>query len=107
MHPATTPSLLDRLAALRVELVDLAYALDVRGACAAAEVAMTTSARIAELCDEFSAQPRDANSRQDSTARSEKRRLNMMKPVKLDIAQRRAAVRRGKHFCSAKTAKKP
>ncbi len=71
MHPATPPSLLDRLAALRVELVDLAYALDVRGACAAADVAMTTSARIAELCDDFSTQPSDTNSKQNSTARSE------------------------------------
>lgn len=48
------PVLLDRLAALRTELVDLAHDLDVRGDCAAADVAMTTSARLAELCEEFS-----------------------------------------------------
>jgi hypothetical protein len=48
------PVLLDRLATLRTELVDLAHDLDVRGNCAAADVAMTTSARLAELCEEFS-----------------------------------------------------
>jgi hypothetical protein len=54
MNPATTLALLGRLAALRTEMVDLAYDLDVRGARAAADVAMTTSARLAELCEEFS-----------------------------------------------------
>lgn len=57
MSPATTHVLLGRLAALRTELVDLAYDLDVRGARAAADLAMTTSARLAELCEEFSTQP--------------------------------------------------
>ena len=60
MHPATTPLLLDRLAALRTELVDLAYDLDVRGACAAADVAMMASVRLTELCEEFSAPPGEA-----------------------------------------------
>lgn len=46
--------LLDRLAALRVDLVDLAYDLDVRGNRAAADVAMSIAARLAELCEEFS-----------------------------------------------------
>jgi hypothetical protein len=57
MNGTATPALLGRLAALRVELVDLAFDLDVRGSCAAADVAMTTSARLAEICEEFSAPP--------------------------------------------------
>lgn len=71
MQPAATPTLLDRLAALRIELVDLAYTLDVRGAVTAADVAMTTSSRLAELCEEFSARPYDAHSLQNSNSRSE------------------------------------
>lgn len=70
MHPAVTPNLLDRLSVLRTELIDLAYDLDVRGASAAADVAMTASARIAELCEEFSTQPSEANSAPDSASRS-------------------------------------
>jgi hypothetical protein len=62
MDYGTTTALLDRLAALRTELVDVAYDLDVRGARAAADLAMTTSARLAELCAEFSAQPSAAPS---------------------------------------------
>ncbi|MBL9215624.1 MAG: hypothetical protein JNG83_09125 [Opitutaceae bacterium] len=46
--------LLAKLAALRVELVDLAYQLDVQGRLEAADVAMATSARVAEICEEFS-----------------------------------------------------
>ena len=71
MHPAAKPALLDRLAALRTELVDLAYTLDVRGAGTAADVAMTTSSRLAELCEEFSAPAGNAHSQQNSSARSE------------------------------------
>jgi hypothetical protein len=65
------PPLLDRLAALRTELVDLAYTLDVRGAGTAADVAMTTSSRLAELCEEFSAPPGNPHSDKNSTPRSE------------------------------------
>lgn len=71
MQPAATPTLLDRLAALRIELVDLAYTLDVRGAVGAADVAMTTSSRLAELCEEFSAPPGEAHSPENSNSRSE------------------------------------
>ena len=48
MHRADASILLGRLAALRTEWVDLAYDLYVRGDCAAADVAMTTSVRRAE-----------------------------------------------------------
>lgn len=42
-----------RLAQLRLELVDLAFTLECRGRLDAADVAMTTSARVAELCEEL------------------------------------------------------
>lgn len=71
MNPAATPMLLGRLAALRIELIDLAYTLDVRGAGTAADVAMSTAARLAELCEEFSAPLGDTHSHRDSTPRSE------------------------------------
>lgn len=61
-----TPVLLGRLAALRTELVDLAYDLDVRGSRAAADVAMTTSARLTELCAEFADVPLDADAAPNS-----------------------------------------
>lgn len=70
MHPAAMPTLLNRLAALRTELVDLAYTLDVRGAGTAADVAMSTSARLTELCDEFSAPSGNTHSHKNSTPRS-------------------------------------
>lgn len=47
--------ILEKLDRLRAELVELAYTLDSRGQLAAADVAMTTSARIGELCEEFAA----------------------------------------------------
>lgn len=63
---AETSSELDalrsRLAALRVEFVDLAFALERRGRIDAADVAMAASARMAELCDDgerFSRAPTD------------------------------------------------
>jgi len=71
MNPVATPILLGRLAALRTELVDLAYTLDVRGAGTAADVAMTTSSRLAELCEEFSAPPGKTPSDNNSAPRSE------------------------------------
>ena len=71
MNPAHAPLLLARLAALRTELVDLAYDLDVRGSRAAADVAMTTSARLAELCEEFSASSAEGDCEPDFSSRSE------------------------------------
>ena len=48
------PELLrEKLAALRVELVDLAFTLERRGRLDAADVALAASARVGELCDEF------------------------------------------------------
>jgi len=49
--------LLEKLASLRVELIDLAFVMDRRGRPEAADVAMTISARLGELSDEFN----DAN----------------------------------------------
>jgi hypothetical protein len=46
--------LLEKLAGLRAELADLAFALDREGSPVAADVAMTTAARVGELCEEFS-----------------------------------------------------
>ena len=45
--------ILEKLTELRAELVDLAFTLECRGHLDAADVAMTTSARVAELCEEF------------------------------------------------------
>lgn len=44
--------LLRRLHELRTDLVDLAFALERRGQMEAADVAITTSARLQELCDQ-------------------------------------------------------
>ena len=44
--------LLERLHALRTDLVDLAFTLECRGQMEAADVAIATSARLQELCDE-------------------------------------------------------
>jgi hypothetical protein len=43
----------EKLDRLRIELVELAFTLECRGRLDAADVAMTTSARVGELCDEF------------------------------------------------------
>jgi len=43
----------EKLEELRTELVDLAFALDRRGQAEAADVAILTSARLAELCTEL------------------------------------------------------
>jgi hypothetical protein len=45
--------LLERLDALRTELADLAFTLERRGRLDAADVAITVSARVGELCEEF------------------------------------------------------
>lgn len=51
--PATVAS--TKLAALRVELVEQAYALERQGRLDAADVAIATSARVAEVCAELEA----------------------------------------------------
>jgi hypothetical protein len=43
----------DKLAELRTQLVDLAFVLERRGHAEAADVAITTSARLNEICDEW------------------------------------------------------
>jgi len=53
-------ALLKKLDQLRTELVELAFTLDSRGRFDASDVAMTTSARVGELCEELS-QRRTAN----------------------------------------------
>lgn len=45
-----------KLDRLRTELIDLAVTLEGRGRLDAADVAMTTSARVGELCDELAAE---------------------------------------------------
>lgn len=45
--------LLQKLAQLRAELVELAFTMDRRGHPDAADVAMMVSARVGELCEEF------------------------------------------------------
>ncbi|MFA6960019.1 MAG: hypothetical protein WC205_04615 [Opitutaceae bacterium] len=49
-----TSLLLEKLDALRVELLELSCTLDRCGSHEAADVAVTTSARVAELCEECS-----------------------------------------------------
>ena len=46
-------SIRDKLAELRTQLVELAFVLERRGQAEAADVAITTSARLNELCDEL------------------------------------------------------
>jgi hypothetical protein len=45
--------LLSKLAGLRTELVDLAFQLECQGRVDAADIAVTTSARIQEICSEL------------------------------------------------------
>ncbi|MFA6288183.1 MAG: hypothetical protein WC661_12440 [Opitutaceae bacterium] len=52
MTSPETHLLLGKLHALRTDLVELAFALDRRGSLEAADVALTTSARVGELCEE-------------------------------------------------------
>lgn len=56
---ANATEILEKLDELRTELIELAYTLDTRGQLAAADVAMTTSARIRELCEEFARERSD------------------------------------------------
>jgi hypothetical protein len=61
MHTMTETSAADireKLDRLRMELAELAFTLDTRRQCEAAEVALTTSARIGELCDELESESR-------------------------------------------------
>lgn len=69
MVTANATEILEKLARLRTELVELAYSLDTRGQLAAADVAMTTSARIGELCEELAAE-REETHRRGSGLRS-------------------------------------
>jgi hypothetical protein len=54
---AKANTLLKKLDQLRTELVELAFTLDSRGRFDASDVAMTTSARVAELCEELLQRP--------------------------------------------------
>jgi len=55
MPETTTHFILVKLDGLRAELVDLAFNLECRGQLDAADVAITTSARVAELREELTA----------------------------------------------------
>jgi hypothetical protein len=44
---------MEKLASFRIELIDLAFVMDRRGHAEAADIAMTISARLEELCEEF------------------------------------------------------
>jgi hypothetical protein len=56
MSTKTNP-LWKKLDQLRTELVELAFTLDSRGRFDASDVAMTTSARVGELCEELIQRP--------------------------------------------------
>ena len=51
--PCPANPLMEKLASLRVELIELAYVMDRRGHPEAADMAMTVSARLGELSEEF------------------------------------------------------
>lgn len=53
MTEDTSSCVQEKLERLRTELVDLAFTLECRGRPDAADVAIATSARIGELCDEL------------------------------------------------------
>jgi hypothetical protein len=55
MAEAKSNLILERLDALRTELIDLAFVLERRGRLDAADVAITTSVRVRELCEELRA----------------------------------------------------
>lgn len=56
MSSAAPSAVLDRLAALRTELVEQAYRLERQGRLDAADIAVATSQRIGEVCDELTAE---------------------------------------------------
>ena len=53
MPAASSPSVSDKLAALRAELVEQAYVLERQGRLDAADVAIVASARVAEISAEL------------------------------------------------------
>jgi len=53
MKTADTRQLLTELEALRIELEALGFSLDSQGSREAADVALTTSARVGELCADY------------------------------------------------------
>jgi glyoxylate carboligase len=53
MSPVSTAAISDRLAALRAELIEQAFALERQGRIDAADVALAVSHRIAEFCAEL------------------------------------------------------
>jgi hypothetical protein len=55
MIESQTQVILEKLDGLRTELADLAFQLECRGRVDAADVAIMTSARLGELCEEFTA----------------------------------------------------
>jgi hypothetical protein len=55
MAEMNVTAILEKLGGLRTELIELAFTLEGRGRLDAADVAMTTSARVGELCDELAA----------------------------------------------------
>lgn len=55
MNPPASRVLLEQLTTLRDELTELAFVLDRRGSCEAADVAITTSARLRDLQADFEA----------------------------------------------------
>jgi len=54
MSEVSARAVLEKLDQLRTELVDLAFVLERRGRLDAADVAISTSARVGELCEELS-----------------------------------------------------
>jgi hypothetical protein len=54
MSEVSAHAILEKLDQLRTELVDLAFTLEQRGRLDAADVAISTSARVGELCAELS-----------------------------------------------------
>jgi hypothetical protein len=59
-----------KLDGLRTELVEMAFVLDRRGRIEAADVAMTISGRVGELCEELAAGQRESGTKlpEDETA---------------------------------------
>ena len=53
MNANPSETIIEKLQELRTELVDLAFRLDCQGQATAADVAITTSARVNELCREL------------------------------------------------------
>ena len=66
MAARPSPALLGKLRGLQTELVELAFVLDRRGRLDAADVAMTLSSRVGELCEDLA--PMEPNSSADETA---------------------------------------